>query len=177
MTTTTPSTDSDRLFAGQVGYLRTKLVAALVLLWGPAFVAVAVVALVTAHHRTVGITVVAVFLIAAGLFVGGYVAPRVWRTLMAKDRHVGAYLEVEGGVLRFVSPAHPAAQIELAKVARAEHAYQMPNAYARGGGRQSVLRLFDGHDKKVATWSLWPLQGRAVARWLTRHGVKTAIRR
>lgn len=175
VTATAPSTVADRLYAGQVGYLRTKVLAVVLMLAGPAFIGLAVAELFTDRHLSAGVVVVAVLLIGLGLFVASYASPRMWRKLTSHDRQVGPYLEVTGGRLRFQPDSGgPAAQIELGRTARAEFAYRMANA--TGPGR-SELRLYDAHDKKIATWNLWPMHGRQVARWLTHHGVKTDFRR
>ncbi len=66
MTSTTPAADSDRLFGGQIGFWRTKLIAGVVLLAGPAMIALGIGGFVTIRPLKVGIAVVGVFLIVLG---------------------------------------------------------------------------------------------------------------
>jgi hypothetical protein len=169
---TDPAAPVDRLYAGQVVYWRRLLVGVFLIGIGAVFFVVGLLALVlTARRTTLGV-VADVVIMAVGVAQLVILSPYGRRALTALDRQGGPFLEADATAIRLVRPSEPPQRVDRSQVVRATHVYRASGQ----ASPSSVLQLYAADDRKVATWNLYPLLGRAVARWLRRLDIDTTVR-
>jgi hypothetical protein len=167
-----PAQATSRLGPSRAGTMSQQLAPLLVVVFGGGVSVAALVTLVGGSHRSVFRTAMLALALAVGVFIVVVLLPFAYRA-RGKARANDAFMEADVSSLRLIHPPDPPHEIDRGRVTRAEYTYRTVGQ----SPPMSVVSFYDHRGDKVATWSVYPLVGRRVAKWLGDLGIATTVDR